>query len=211
MALKGARRPVHALKCERQLWVDLTPSPVGIRAAGIGASCTLPRVPAKVASLNPQRPFGLGGGNRSSCPITAMPKANRRASVRWEAAIVSPVIGRPRCAQFRTFTANEVAGRRRSRLRIARQGTPWADPPMIWAGKAGIGGEMRHLADYSPAVCPPKSMRHARTSKRTSPLCQGHQVITARPRPTSASHSTKRSRVREVDIFALAPSRTAAC
>jgi hypothetical protein len=38
------------------------------RAAGIGASSSLRRVPANVPSRNPQRPLSLNGGNLSSCP-----------------------------------------------------------------------------------------------------------------------------------------------
>ncbi len=34
-----------------------------------GASCPLPRVRAMVSLLIPHRPFGFGGGNRSSCRV----------------------------------------------------------------------------------------------------------------------------------------------
>jgi predicted patatin/cPLA2 family phospholipase len=38
----------------------------------IRASSSLPRVPAKVFLLNPQRALSLDGGNRSSCPYPAI-------------------------------------------------------------------------------------------------------------------------------------------
>jgi hypothetical protein len=37
-----------------------------------GASCLLPRLPAKVSSLNAERPLSLSGGNGSSCPEAAI-------------------------------------------------------------------------------------------------------------------------------------------
>jgi hypothetical protein len=39
---------------------------------GIGASFSLPRLPATVSSLNAERPLGLGGANWPSCPIAAV-------------------------------------------------------------------------------------------------------------------------------------------
>jgi hypothetical protein len=45
---------------------------VALRSA-CGATLPLPSNPAKVASLNRQRPFSLGCGNRSSCPRAATP------------------------------------------------------------------------------------------------------------------------------------------
>src|ERR1700719_4283433 len=41
--------------------------------AGIGASSSLPPIPAKVASPSRQRPLRLGDGNRSSCPLRDLP------------------------------------------------------------------------------------------------------------------------------------------
>jgi hypothetical protein len=52
---------------EGRFRVDSGGSRVVPRTAVDGASCPLPCVPAKVASLNRQRPFSLGGRNRSSC------------------------------------------------------------------------------------------------------------------------------------------------
>jgi hypothetical protein len=46
--------------------------------AVFGASRPLPRVPAKVPSLNRHRPFALGRGNASSCPTPAVRDS------RWE-------------------------------------------------------------------------------------------------------------------------------
>ena len=46
----------------------------------------LPRVPAKVSSLNAKRAFSLGDGNGSSCPISAIgrrPAGNRLSRVEW--------------------------------------------------------------------------------------------------------------------------------
>ena len=40
------------------------------RTAGYGASFSSPYLPAKVSSLNTERPLSLGGGNWPSCPIT---------------------------------------------------------------------------------------------------------------------------------------------
>ena len=45
-------------------------SAIAGRMAGIGASRPFSRVSAKVPSLNRHRPFALGRGNASSCPIT---------------------------------------------------------------------------------------------------------------------------------------------
>jgi hypothetical protein len=47
--------------------VDLSGSIGAARTAGIGACSSLLPIPAKVASPNRQRPFGLGGENWSSC------------------------------------------------------------------------------------------------------------------------------------------------
>jgi len=56
---------------------------VSWRTAGIGASRPLPRIPAKVPSLNRQRPFSLGGGNGSSCPI-ADARLTKSESASWD-------------------------------------------------------------------------------------------------------------------------------
>jgi hypothetical protein len=37
--------------------------------AALGASFSLPHLPAKVSSLNAERPLSLGGANWSSCPF----------------------------------------------------------------------------------------------------------------------------------------------
>jgi len=42
--------------------------------AAIGASRPLRRIPAIVFFLNPQPALGLVGGNRSSCPFSAIAK-----------------------------------------------------------------------------------------------------------------------------------------
>ena len=40
------------------------------RRSEIGASFALPHLPAKVPSLNVERPLGLGGANWPSCPLS---------------------------------------------------------------------------------------------------------------------------------------------
>jgi hypothetical protein len=52
--------------------------------SGIGASSSLPHVPAKVSSQNAERPLSLGGGNRSSCPVPAV-RDTRRDRLNWVA------------------------------------------------------------------------------------------------------------------------------
>src|SRR5438046_5224659 len=47
--------------------------------SGIGASSSLPAIPAKVCLLNPQPALRLGGGNWYSCPLRAI----RSASAKW--------------------------------------------------------------------------------------------------------------------------------
>jgi molybdate transport system regulatory protein len=53
-------------------------SPWSPRTAGIGASSSLPPIPAKVASPSRQRPLRLGDGNRSSCPKADLAVEARR-------------------------------------------------------------------------------------------------------------------------------------
>jgi hypothetical protein len=54
----------------------LGPPRSGPRAgkSGFGASCPLPCVSAKVASLNRQRTLNLGDGSLSSCPLPDLPR-----------------------------------------------------------------------------------------------------------------------------------------
>ena len=52
------------------------------RMAGSGASCPLPCVPAKVSSLNRQRPFSRCSGNGSSC-LTPAVRGARRRGLNW--------------------------------------------------------------------------------------------------------------------------------
>jgi hypothetical protein len=56
--------------------------------AGIGASSSLPPIPAKVASPSRQRPLRLGDGNRSSCPEAAIRGGTRIGSVAGNPAFV---------------------------------------------------------------------------------------------------------------------------
>ncbi len=64
----------------RRLRVGLTACPVPQRTAGIGASSSLPPIPAKAASPNRQRTLRLGGGNWSyiSAPTRPVPCAARK-------------------------------------------------------------------------------------------------------------------------------------
>ena len=57
-----------ASRNERLVRVDSSGSVAVPRTAGIGAFRLLPRVPAKVFLLNPQRALSLDGGSRSRCP-----------------------------------------------------------------------------------------------------------------------------------------------
>ena len=46
--------------------------------SGIGAPFPFPLAPAEVGYLNGHRPFSLGGGNGSKCPIAVIDGATRR-------------------------------------------------------------------------------------------------------------------------------------
>ena len=55
-----ARERPERVDCSRPIYAG--------RTAGIGASSSLPPVPAIVRFLNPQLTFRVAGGNHSSCP-----------------------------------------------------------------------------------------------------------------------------------------------
>ena len=60
--------------------------------SGIGASCSVPRVPANVFLMNPKPTLSLGGGNASSCPISVFHRCHRtgqKADLRisWAASV----------------------------------------------------------------------------------------------------------------------------
>jgi hypothetical protein len=63
---------LRAADPEGQPWVERGGPGVLVRMAAVGASSSLPPIPAKVASPSRQRPLRLGDGNRSSCPIAAV-------------------------------------------------------------------------------------------------------------------------------------------
>src|ERR1700726_4376730 len=54
--------------------------------AAIGASSSLPPIPAKVASPSRQRLLRLGDGNRSSCPIPVVVDTSPEVSRGWDQA-----------------------------------------------------------------------------------------------------------------------------
>jgi len=57
----------------------------GVRGrSGIGASFSLPHLPAKVSSLNAERPLSLGGGNWPSCPTPVIGDGSWPISIRME-------------------------------------------------------------------------------------------------------------------------------
>ena len=60
------------MSCARQQVTRTRRLDSGPRTAGIGASRPLQRIPAIVSFLNPQPALSLAGGNRSSCPSTAI-------------------------------------------------------------------------------------------------------------------------------------------
>jgi hypothetical protein len=53
---------------------ELERSGTADRMTLVGATPSLPRVPAIVSFLNPEPPLSLGSGNRSSCPIADIPE-----------------------------------------------------------------------------------------------------------------------------------------
>src|SRR5215467_12938509 len=69
----GASAPQAAAPRERLLWVDLRRLIVVWRAAPYGASFRFPLATWEVGYLNGHRPFRLGGGNGSKCPIPDYP------------------------------------------------------------------------------------------------------------------------------------------
>jgi hypothetical protein len=52
--------------------------------AGIGATSSLPRAPAKVCLLNPQPALDLGDGDCSSCPYSDLRTHGFARSVGWK-------------------------------------------------------------------------------------------------------------------------------
>jgi hypothetical protein len=70
----------------------LTRSPKGVRTAGIGASCPLESVRAKVGLLNRLPTFHLGGGNRSSCPIPAIGQHNPDRGYSGEVSVAASLV-----------------------------------------------------------------------------------------------------------------------
>src|SRR5215831_17549595 len=60
----------------RLVWVEPCRSISVLRMAAYGASFSLPHLPAKVSSLNAERPLSLGGANWPSCPHCGPPRVN---------------------------------------------------------------------------------------------------------------------------------------
>jgi hypothetical protein len=78
-----------------------------VPATAFGASRSLPRVSAKVASPKRQRPLRLGGRNRSSCPNPAIPLVERRWFSWWIADLTNHVAN----CQVAPFPGLPVFGR----------------------------------------------------------------------------------------------------
>ena len=57
---------------------ELPRSGASMGRSGIGAPFPFPLAPAEVGYLNGHRPFSLGGGNGSKCPIAVIDGATRR-------------------------------------------------------------------------------------------------------------------------------------
>src|SRR5215469_3629210 len=71
--LGSALRPSHECRSPRAggkgpVFGRTSPSRARAERSGSGASLSLPHLPAKVSSLNAERPLSLGGGNWPSCP-----------------------------------------------------------------------------------------------------------------------------------------------
>src|SRR5215470_14468518 len=140
---------------------------------GFGASFSLPHLPAKVSSLNAERPLSLGGGNGPSCPhhrplailggtgsggwlaaIGIEPRTPRIApsavviivNVAWpRAPILSASIpGTLKFACGRILPASRPCASRRNRWLQTRRGSP--------APKTAIGGPSgwRYLKNRRP-------------------------------------------------------------
>jgi hypothetical protein len=56
------------------VWIELSRSGASAGTAAIGASFPFPLATWEVGYLNGHRPFRLGGGNGSKCPIAAIPR-----------------------------------------------------------------------------------------------------------------------------------------
>jgi hypothetical protein len=56
------------VRSKDRLWIELVAWFALTRMTAIGASCSLPRVPAKVGSPEREQLLSIVGGNASSCP-----------------------------------------------------------------------------------------------------------------------------------------------
>ena len=62
---------------------ELPRSGASVGRSGIGAPFPFPLAPAEVGYLNGHRPFSLGGGNESKCPLRDLAGAMGNGGAGW--------------------------------------------------------------------------------------------------------------------------------
>src|SRR5215470_13143345 len=99
---------------------------------GFGASFSLPHLPAKVSSLNAERPLSLGGANWPSCP-----RACEKVIATNEQAILCHWVGLRQYEEFGRAALDAiellVLVRVRSSHTASPHSGPWPMPPVSLA------------------------------------------------------------------------------